>query len=60
MNRKSIDRAKDPALRASLVALRHAAKRARRVAASTGTELILARNEKYVRVTPGAGRSPQA
>ena len=60
MNRKSIDHAKDPDLRASLAAMRRAAKRARLVAAKTGTQLVLARNGKYVRVAPGAGRSPKA
>lgn len=60
MNRKSIDYAKDPALRTSLAALQRAAKRARRVAANTGTQLVVARNGKFVRVAPGAGRSPKA
>lgn len=60
MNRKSIDHAKDPDLRASLAAIRRAAKRARLVAAKTGTQLVLARNGKYILVAPGVGRSPKA
>lgn len=60
MKRKSIDHAKDPDLRASLAAIRRAAKRARLVAAQTGTQLVLARNGKYILVAPGVGRSQKA
>lgn len=60
MNRKSIERAKNPDLRGSLAAIRRAAKRARVVAANTGTQLVLARNGKFILVAPGVGKSSKA
>ena len=60
MNRKSIEHAKDPDLRASPAAIRRAARRARRVAADTGTQLVLARNGKFILVAPGVARRPRA
>jgi len=55
MNRKSIEHAKDPDLRGSSIAIRRAAKRARLVAARTGTQLVVARNGKYTLPTTGVG-----
>jgi hypothetical protein len=46
-----------PDLRNSFAALKRAAKRARVVAANTGTHLVVAHNGKYVLVAPGKGKS---
>jgi hypothetical protein len=52
MNQKSIELAKDPDLAGSLVAIRRAAQRARQLAASTNTELVVLRNGKCVHIKP--------
>ncbi len=52
MNKKAIEQANDPDLRTSMAALRRAARRAREVAASTHTQLILARDGRWFRVGP--------
>ncbi len=52
MNRKPIEEARTPELRDALPALRRAARRAREVAASTGTRLIIARNGSWEAVAP--------
>jgi hypothetical protein len=52
MNPKNIMLAKNPDLAASLVAIQRAAKRAAEVAASTNTELVVARNGQCVHVKP--------
>ncbi|MGH8534645.1 MAG: hypothetical protein ACREV1_18505 [Gammaproteobacteria bacterium] len=52
MNPKSIEQARDPDLRKSLVALKRAAKRAREAALRTKTRLVIARDGKWVRVSP--------
>lgn len=51
MNQKSIENAKDSDLAGSLNAIRRAAKRARQVAAQTGTALIVRHGEQIDRVT---------
>jgi len=52
MNPKPIEQAKDPVVRASLAAMERAARRAREVAARTGTRLVLVRDGKLVLVEP--------
>lgn len=47
----------DPALKGSLQAIQRAARRARDVALQTGTDLIVVRNGKVVRIKPQAGGS---
>ena len=59
MNQKSIELAKDPDLAGSLAAIRRAAKRARQVAVSTNTELIVVRNGQSVHVKPGEVQTPR-
>jgi hypothetical protein len=53
MNQKKIELANDPDLAASGAAIHRAAKRAKKVAASTNTELVVLRHGKSVRVKPG-------
>jgi hypothetical protein len=50
MNGKDISQAKDPLLRASFDALRRAAAMARQIAIQTGTELVISRDGKVVRI----------
>ena len=50
MNPKDIEQAKDRDLAGSLPALRRAAKRARQIAAQTGTALIVWRDGQIVRI----------
>jgi hypothetical protein len=50
MNQKRIEQAKDRDLAGSLHAIRRAAKRARQVAAQTGTALIVRQGEQIERV----------
>ena len=50
MSPKPISEAKDPDLRASLVAMRRAAKLARETAIRTDTELVVVKNGKLVRI----------
>jgi hypothetical protein len=54
MKTKSLEFSKNPDLRTSLVAMRRAALRARQIAASTGTRLVLAYNGKWILVAPGS------
>jgi hypothetical protein len=51
MNGKDISQAKNPILRASFDALRRAAAMARQIAIQTGTELVIFRDGKVVRIT---------
>ncbi len=51
MNKKSIENSKDSDLAGSLNAIRRAAKRARQVAAQTGTALIVRHGDQIDRVT---------
>ena len=50
MNQKAIEQAKDRDLAGSINAIRRAAKRARQVAAQTGTALIVRHGEQIDRV----------
>jgi len=59
MNQKSIELAKDPDLAGSLVAIRRAAQRARQLAASTNTELVVLRDGKCVHVKPSGEPKPR-
>lgn len=59
MNQKSIESAKDPDLAGSLVAIRRAAQRARQLAASTNTELVVLRNGKCVHIKPSGEQKPR-
>ncbi len=52
MNPKSIEQARDPDLRNSLVALKRAAKRARETALRTKTRVVIASDGKWVHVSP--------
>lgn len=52
MNPKNISEAKDPDLRASMAAMGRAAELARKTAIQTGTNLIVMRNGKIVRIPP--------
>ncbi len=54
MNGKAIEQARNPDLRGSMAAMRRAAKRARELAASTHTDLILAREGRVLKVKPEA------
>ncbi len=51
MNQKAIEQAKDRDLAGSINAIRRAAKRARQVAAQTGTALVVQHGEQIDRVT---------
>ncbi len=53
MNDQPIDTARNADLRGSWQALQRAAQRARDLAASTGTELIVSRNGVIERIKPG-------
>jgi len=50
MNMKSIDQAQDPDLRSSQAAMQRAARRARELAAATGTAVIVSRNGVVERI----------
>jgi len=52
MNKKSISTAKDEALRGSQAAMERAAAKAREIAESTGTPLVVNRGGKTVLVEP--------
>lgn len=52
MKRKTIDEAHNADLRGSWQALQRAARRARELAAQTGTELIVSRNGVIERIKP--------
>ncbi len=51
MNQNAIEQAKDGDMAGSIHAIRRAAKRARQVAAQTGTALVVRRGEQIDRVT---------
>lgn len=51
MNSADISQAKDPDLRSSLAALRRAAALARKEAIQTGTEIVVVRNGRLVRIS---------
>ena len=59
MNQKSIELAKDPDLAGSLVAIRRAAQRARQLAVSTNTELVVLRNGQCVHIKPSGEQKPR-
>ena len=59
MNQKSIELAKDPDLAGSLVAIRRAAQRAKQLAASTNTELVVLRDGKCVHIKPSEEQKPR-
>lgn len=52
MNTRPLEEARDPDLRGSLPALRRAAKRAREIAAQTGTAVVVSRNGVIEHVRP--------
>ncbi len=52
MKTKDISNAKDPDLRASQVAMRHAAELARQTAIQTNTRLIIVKDGKLTRIPP--------
>ncbi|HBG06244.1 MAG TPA: hypothetical protein DDY22_11940 [Geobacter sp.] len=51
MNQKAIEQAKDPDMASSFTAIRRAAKRARQIAAQTGTVLVVRHGEQVERIT---------
>ena len=51
MNQKAIEQAKDPDMAGSFNAIRRAAKRARQMAAQTGTFLVVRHGEQIERIT---------
>ncbi len=59
MNQKSIELAKDPDLAGSLIAIRRAAQRAKQLAASTNTELVVLRDGKCVHIKPSGEQKPR-
>lgn len=60
MTMKNIQEAKDPDLRASTVAMRRAAKAARKTAIQTGTNLIVVKDGKLTRISAQALREAAA
>lgn len=54
MNTRPLDEARDPDLRGSLAALRRAARRAREIAAQTGTAVVVSRNGVIEHIRPQA------
>ena len=52
MNKRPIEQAKDPKLRSSLAALKLAARDARRIAAQTGTAIVIEVDGRIVHVRP--------
>lgn len=59
MNKQSIETARDADLRLSQNALLRAARRAREVAAQTGTAIIVSRNGVIEQIRPGGEPSVQ-
>jgi hypothetical protein len=51
MTQRELSKAKNPDLRASLAAMRRAAEMARSTAIQTGTEIVIVKDGKPVRVT---------
>lgn len=60
MNTKDISEAKDPDLRASVAAMQRAAELARKTAIQTGTDLIVVRDGKLIRIPPHELRKEMA
>lgn len=60
MNTRPIEQARTPALRDSWPALQRAARRAREIAAQTGTALVVTRNGVIEHLYPQPGPQPQA
>ena len=56
MNTRPLEEARDPELYGSLAALRRAAKRAREIAAQTGTSVVVSRNGVIEHLRPPATR----
>ncbi|WP_295388860.1 hypothetical protein [uncultured Thiodictyon sp.] len=54
MNTKPLDEASDPDLRNSLQAMRRATKRAREIAAQTGTDIVVQEGSVIRHISPGA------
>ncbi len=52
MNSRPLHEARDPDLRGSLQALQRAAKRAREIAAQTGTAIVVSRNGVITHIRP--------
>ena len=52
MKQKTIEQARNPDLRASMAAMRRAAARARDVAVSTHTSLIVMKDGRWMRIAP--------
>lgn len=59
MNPKSLDTSRYPDLPLSLVALERAARRAREIAANTGTAVIVQRGGRIERLLPASGDLPE-
>lgn len=65
MKTNDITKAKDPALRGSLNALRRSAAAARKVAIQTGTHLVIVKDGQLLRISPeelrrsAEGNTPQ-
>lgn len=59
MTQQELSKAKNPDLRASLVAMRRAAKMARSTAIQTNTEIVIVKDGKPVRVTAEELREEQ-
>ena len=57
MNKRPIEEARDADLRLSYVALLRAAKRARELAAATGTLLVVFRNGRIEHIHPHTGQT---
>lgn len=58
MNKRPIEQASDRDIRLSLVALERAARRARDLAAATGTDLVIIRNGVIEHVRPNSEKNP--
>jgi hypothetical protein len=59
MTQEDLSQAKNPDLRASLAAMRRAAKMARTTAIQTNTEIVIVRDGKLVRITAEELRKEQ-
>ncbi len=60
MNRKPIEQAKNPLLSKALPALERAALQARKIAAQTGTAIIVRQDGVVQRIQPGAVQEPRS
>ncbi|WP_275096101.1 hypothetical protein [Sedimenticola hydrogenitrophicus] len=54
MNKQPIETAQDQDLRLSLQAMQRAAKRAREIAAQTGTDIVISHHGVIEQISPGA------